>query len=639
MLSDVFSKIKLFFFSNRYIFYISFIVMIFVYGISIFTYKYGLDGPGHARWNQNAYGYFYILKRYGLYILENIFPVLKYHIVSQISSVFGVIVSALLLVYKRNLTIYEKGLFVILAMISTVIIYWQYFYFSVGYLFVILPLTVLVYELIVYSLRNKKLWLLVPATFMIGFLTSTIAVFVILLCTFAIWNILLDYTEKENIRENVTIGLVTFLLSILGIVLYLLSVYFISGDFKLYGTNYLPKISDGFDVLYERLILVIDAILGIGTFKVTYNWIFFFIYCLSFCIIATKLKSLKKIIWLFSLYILLLISIFISIYVFNFQMRTHVSLIYFQSFCIGLFLLAIKDRKIFDVIFTVLVVCMVFINANLSNKLFNSHMLQYEQDKVKATIILGDIYKKYPGLLSGEGYSLYFIGKSDMVNLHPNLLVSEEIGMSFFSTGQNDRIINFLNILGLPLDVGMGNMTYGLYERTKNLPIWPHDKSIGIYGNTIYVKLGNSDSIVVPVLEKNTELDLNNNMYFSKNWSVSEGAFRWSLFNKSEIDIPIINNENDINVEMKIFPYLNSKLENQNIKIIVGKEEYNFNMNREDGVYSFIVKKENIRKSMLRIETVLQNEVVSPAMEGYGDSRKLGYQIYSLKYSIIEGEI
>ena len=222
--------------------------------------------------------------------------------------------------------------------------------------------------------------------------------------------------------------------------------------------------------------------------------------------LLTSLSSLFLIVQfiLVKKHTLIRILILLSILLFPFLMSSiitngyHPPRLYLTSSLVFAFVIvfSINYFKINAMMITkIIVVFTVFTNIYFVTNLFYSANKIYKHDKKIAEKIDAIIQNKYPNFFTTEKF-IYFYGYFPY-EYHEKFRLnkSEIFGGSVFmwDNGNNYRIVNFFE----GADVAEYNMINSkekfdqFKDSINNMPIWPNQESIKMFGDVVVVKLGN----------------------------------------------------------------------------------------------------------------------------------------------------
>ena len=106
-----------------------------------------------------------------------------------------------------------------------------------------------------------------------------------------------------------------------------------------------------------------------------------------------------------------------------------------------------------------------------------------------------DAYKVVCDIINNlrEKYNVIFYGNLQHNN-HPLRVSSDMFQASFYSAdgGNTDRILSFMKILGLNMNVNkydIDRYDKDMLDFIDTMPVYPHNNSIQLYGNTVIIKL------------------------------------------------------------------------------------------------------------------------------------------------------
>lgn len=144
------------------------------------------------------------------------------------------------------------------------------------------------------------------------------------------------------------------------------------------------------------------------------------------------------------------------------------------------------------------------------------------------------------------------------------------------------------------------------------------------------------DTIPINLISEKSELktiNISENKFFTQGWHNGEKTLRWSSANKSQIMIPVGDKTNSVLISLKLRPYLNEKITEQEINIAVNnKKLLSRKMNKEDAFYEVVVPKECIIDNKIILDIELSNKISSPSAVGRNDGRLLGVAVSNIEY-------
>lgn len=184
-----------------------------------------------------------------------------------------------------------------------------------------------------------------------------------------------------------------------------------------------------------------------------------------------------------------------------------------------------------------------------------------------------------------------------------------------------------------------GNLDKILFLNTKDNKLNLKDVYVHSLGNAFLISnhhipfLDNMPvSFISEKLNKKT-ISISENKFFTKGWYKGEKTLRWSSANKSQIIIPVGNNINSALVRLKLRPYLNEKMQEQEISISVkNKRLLNRKMDKNYAFYEVIVPKTLIVDNKIILDIELSNKLSSPSAVGRNDGRLLGAAVSHIEY-------
>ena len=128
-------------------------------------------------------------------------------------------------------------------------------------------------------------------------------------------------------------------------------------------------------------------------------------------------------------------------------------------------------------------------------------------------------------------------------------------------------------------------------------------------------------------------VSISDNKFFTKGWYKGEKTLRWSSANKSQVIIPVGNKINSALIRLKLRPYLNEKMKEQEINISVkNKKLLSRKMDKSYAFYEVIVPKTLIDDNKIILDIELSNKLSSPSAVGRNDGRLLGAAVSHIEY-------
>lgn len=139
-------------------------------------------------------------------------------------------------------------------------------------------------------------------------------------------------------------------------------------------------------------------------------------------------------------------------------------------------------------------------------------------------------------------------------------------------------------------------------------------------------------SFISEKLNKKT-ISISENKFFTKGWYKGEKTLRWSSANKSQIVIPVGNKTNSVLIRLRLRPYLNEKVKEQEISISVNnKKLLSRKMDKNYAFYEVVVPKEYIIDNKIILDITLSNNISTPSAVGRKDGRLLGVAVSNIEY-------
>lgn len=482
-------KIQIIEFFTKYknILLISIFTGIFVNAIDIFTIKFGIDAEMYSFYGIQPY---IDLQRYGSIILYYLFPFARYHIISQLTGIIALTFAALLTISRHNISNTAKLLFILLFITYPNFTFLQYFYFQSAYNFIGLLFVVIAYRLTEY--RNSILiYIFAIILLFIGISSyqANVAVFL----TVMMINVILDYVNNKNYKiAIISILKYTFIL-VIAVILYYVFVLMFAAHFNSYYENTLMSFENSlFLYLREHYIYLKDIVFSRGLFYGTANNVYTYLLFITMIIyLAIFFKSSRERFFFIIFLILFLLAIF-SLNIItnnNLALRASLAIAFYCSFIALLFWL-LSTKKILKTISIILTLCTVMYHCYYIVQYQTAYVIQYEQDKTIALDLISNIKENYPQIYSGN-YKIVFVGKIQHQQKHPLIIIKETFGGSFFEwdNGNSARICAFLKLFGLPYNIKSTNIAVEMQDTINQLQSYPDKKCIGLYEDTIIVKL------------------------------------------------------------------------------------------------------------------------------------------------------
>ena len=199
-LENISENTQIFFKNNSKIIAICAIIVFAINIVDIVTIKYGIDSEHAAILGTQEM--FKLSGRFGLYILNILFPIGSYQIISQILGLLSLILTCLIIINSYNFNNKEKTLFTLLFVTYPSIAFMQYYYFQSFYIFLSVLLTVIAYKLVKTNNIIGNILSVIILTFSLSIFQGNIAVFLAVMMI----NIILDYllinkSFKKSIKE------------------------------------------------------------------------------------------------------------------------------------------------------------------------------------------------------------------------------------------------------------------------------------------------------------------------------------------------------------------------------------------------------------------------------------------------------
>lgn len=461
---------------------------IFVNAIDIFTIKYGIDAEYYII--QNNPSPYFDTQRYGSIILYYLFPFARFQIVSQLTGIIALTFAALLTISRHNISNTAKLLFVLLFITYPNFTFLQYFYFQSAYNFIGLLFVIIAYRLI----ETGKIYLYILAGILlfigISSYQSNFAVFL----TVMMINIILDFIEDKNYKKNIKIFILCSVILFFVCIIYLILIKIFSSNLNSYHSNFI-NISPVslFGNLPNILVYIKDVLLSNEYNNAhTQNIIFTYILLLTIIIYIVKNKTFyEKIIFVimilfFILFLFIIQIIMLPSYI---PIRVALSLAFYGPFTVLLFY-QIFSKNIWKCITLIIVFYVIIFQSYNIIKYQTSYMNCYEHDKIIAEELISKISNKYPQIYD-KRYQIVFLGKIPFKPSNPLILLKDMVGYSVFAWdgGNGFRMLNFLKLHGFPENVYLGIISDEMDSTINKLSSYPDKNCIGLYKDTIIVKL------------------------------------------------------------------------------------------------------------------------------------------------------
>ncbi len=473
----------------KYVLIFSIILGILINAIDIFTFKFGIDAEEYAI--QNSPETYFNQQRYGSYLLYYLFPFLRYHIVSQILGIIALVFAVLLSIIKLNISNLNRFLFVILTITYSSLCFLQYFYFQSAYNFISMLLVVIVF--IAAHKKSILAYIISIILLVIGISSyqSNMAVFLTILMI----NVILQYLSDKDYKYAVKYILKFTVILLISIILYYILILILSSSINSYHASFISyKAENIFNTLKHITFELVRTMLSINDFSnhtANFTGTFIFIIILLVYWFNKNLKTADKLFFT-ALIALLVMSIFsINILLGSMiSIRANIPHAFYISSSILIFSVLINN-KISKYISIIVSIFVIIFHFNYIVKYNTTSILNYEDDKIFSSILLNNIYTKYPEIYESK-YSLTFTGQMHNMNRHPLIISKEVIGESPYTWdyGRPYRMISFLKLMGLPSNINLGSTSNDMKPFIENMPMWPDENCIQLYDNkTIIVKL------------------------------------------------------------------------------------------------------------------------------------------------------
>lgn len=485
-------SIKNFFKDNIKIIMICAFAVIFINIIDIATIKFGIDSEHAAILGTGEM--FKLSGRFGLYLLNMLFPAGSYQIISQVLGIFILIITGLIIIYNYNFNSIEKILFIILFVTYPSIAFMQYYYFQSFYIFFSVLLTVISYRLIENNNIEKIIGIII-LTFSLSVFQGNIAVFLTIMMIDNILNyLLLRVSFNQSIKK--IIKTTTFL--VIAVLLYFaiqyVVIHYLWGTDDKYHTNMIAYTKENIiDVLGNvfttiwRIMVSHSSNWEYSAYK--YVTITLFISILAYIIYNRNIVKSFIIIVYTLLFILAVFSLEILIGTWI-GSRVDIAVGLYGALII-LILYHIIQHKFVKNIILLLGFLIILNHSYYIIKYQTASYLTYKQDVITASIILKDLYREYPDIYTKK-YKIITYGKLESKS--SSLFEGKEnFGLSQFAFPfeeyRTDYIINFLKLSGLPKHIEVLKDSIETRNILEKMPVFPEQGYIKRINDIIIIKL------------------------------------------------------------------------------------------------------------------------------------------------------
>lgn len=475
-------KMQEFFYNNRYIILIPFLIAVIVNSIDIFTIKFGVDSELYAQTTTYIYNN---QSRYGSAILYHLFPFARYHIISQIIGILSLIFAALLTISRHNIPNNAKFVFVLLFVLYPNYIFLQYFYFQFAYNCIGLLLVVMAYRLIE---KNYFIYYIIAILFLFIGITSYQSNLAIFLTVMMI-NIILDYLNDKNIKKAYITIFKTVAILIIPLIIYFVINKLLSENLI---NSHHGNFINSYTTIHKLITPIYRVLASVKQYDISANIIAFICMIVFFPIIAYKFLHNKERISFFILILFFLLAIFsLNISLNNMlSFRSNIAHAFFSAFVFLLLLSFLKSNILKYLFYLCIITISIYQSYNIV-KYEMTYYMQYNEDARRAEYIANEIYKKFPDVNNGK-YNIAYYGKLNNNNSHPLFKPNDLFGSSFFTwdNGNSERMLKFMQLHGFSMNIKLKRINPELEQYIKTLPIYPNPDCIGLYdNNTIVVRL------------------------------------------------------------------------------------------------------------------------------------------------------
>lgn len=487
-MENTYNSVIYFFDRNKYIILAAFAVGIFSHSLSIFTFKFGIDAEGYAL--AGSADTYLMQQRWGTYVLQLLFPFLKYHIVSQIFGIAMLTLSAVLTVSRHNISNIAKIIFCISAVSYPAPAFLEFFYFQSGYNFTAVFLSVIAYKMI----ETDSKFTFIPAILILAVSIASYQSVIAVFLTVLMINMLLDYINGKSFSYIFKFIVKSTILLIISVIVYYIIVKLLPYKISGYLTGFYKYGSDDITEVFKKLLKDLAYIMASRyNYTGTANIVSLIAICAMWIIAALKWKNIKKT----SLFMILTFGLLLAVFSVNIMLgsylpiRSMISLAFFFG-TPYILILAITENKILKWTVTLIGIYCALIHINFINKQYTAHLLQYETDRVISQRILDGIYNTAPEIYDGK-HKIAFIGKIENPARHNMQQGYETFGRSFYEwdNGNPNRMIRTLYLFGLPMNVKLANgeEMNRAKEIAENMPQYPDKDCIILDNNIVIVNL------------------------------------------------------------------------------------------------------------------------------------------------------
>lgn len=492
-LENISENTQIFFKNNSKIIAICAIIVFAINIVDIVTIKYGIDSEHAAILGTQEM--FKLSGRFGLYILNILFPIGSYQIISQILGLLSLILTCLIIINSYNFNNKEKTLFTLLFVTYPSIAFMQYYYFQSFYIFLSVLLTVIAYKLVKTNNIIGNILSVIILTFSLSIFQGNIAVFLAVMMI----NIILDYllinkSFKKSIKEIIKTTVILVIATIIYFTIQYTVMHFIWNTNDEYHINMISYTSKNIiDVLGNVLTTIWRIMVGHSS-----NWeysaykyitIILFISLLYYIIYNKNLQKSLIIIIYIILFILAIFSLEILIGTWI-GSRVDIAVGFYGAIVI-LILYNLVNTKYMKNIISIIGILIIVNHSVYIIKYQTAYYLTYKQDVITASNILKDLYEECPEIYNKE-YKLLTYGKID--NKTYDLLQGKEnFGLSQFAFPfeeyRTDYILNFLKLVGLPRHITSSKSSDELKNISDNMPEYPNKGYIKKHDDIVIINL------------------------------------------------------------------------------------------------------------------------------------------------------
>lgn len=493
-LENTVEKINIFFKNNSKIIVICSVIVLIINIVDIVTIKFGIDSEHTAI--LGTHEMFKLSGRFGLYILNILFPIGSYQIISQILGLLCLIITGLIIINNYNFNNIEKILFTLLFVTYPSAAYMQYYYFQSFYIFFSILLTVISYKLLDSPSIIYRIFSILILTFSISVFQANVAIFLsVMAIDLILQHLNLGGGLKNNLKKLCKTTTIAGLSTILYFIIQNIILKYLWYTNDEYHRSMIAYGRDDFIEILGNIFTIIWRIM-VGHHS---HWDFSaykyitIIMLISLVYYIIKSKSLKKSITIILYLCLFLASVFSMIILMGTWIGSRIDLsVGFYGATIILILYNSVKNKNIKKLLLVFGIFVILYHGSFIVKYQTASYMIYTQDKNTAVIILNDLYKNFPEIYK-TNYKIITYGKIDNNDL--DLIQGDgvfDLSSPFafpFKEYRPNYIVNFLKIMGLPSHINTASNNDVLEEIAHHMPHYPKNGYIGIYNDIIIINL------------------------------------------------------------------------------------------------------------------------------------------------------